>query len=81
MPLRRLLWRDMLGLGTVLNLLASIGALALLAAGAPGLAAAALHFAPVPCNVFLFVALWRRPDRPAWAVALAAAWVVLMTVL
>lgn len=75
-----LLWRDMLGVGTVLNLLASVGALGLAAAGAGGAWAVALHFAPVPYNLFLFLALWRRPDRPAWAAALAAVWVALMTV-
>ncbi len=78
--LRVLFWRDMLAVGTVVNLFASFAALIAAAAGAPMAWAAALHFAPLPYNVFLFAALWRRPVRP-WAMAVAAAvWLVLMTV-
>jgi hypothetical protein len=75
-----LFWRDMLGFGTLLNLTASFGALMLAALGAPGAAVVALHFAPVPYNVFLFAALWRLARRPAPVVLVAAAWLVVMTV-
>jgi hypothetical protein len=75
-----LFWRDIMGVGTLLNLAASFGALMLVALGSPGAAAVALHFAPVPYNVFLFAALWRLARRPALAVAAAAAWLALMTV-
>jgi len=77
---RKLFWRDMLAVGTVLNLAASFGALALLALGAPGAVAVALHFAPLPYNLFLLLALWRLPQRPAPVVAAALAWLVVMTV-
>ncbi|MDZ7589702.1 MAG: hypothetical protein U5L05_03220 [Rubrivivax sp.] len=70
----------MLAVGTVLNLAASFGALALLAMGAPGAVAMALHFAPVPYSLFLFLALWRLAKRPAPVVAAALAWLVVMTV-
>lgn len=75
-----LFWRDMLAVGTVLNLAASFGALALLALGAPGAVAMALHFAPAPYNLFLFLALWRLSQRPAAVVAAALAWLVVVTV-
>ena len=76
---QRLFWRDMLAAGTVLNLAVSFGALALLALGAPGAVAAALHFAPVPYNLFLFLALWRLAQRPAPVVAAGLAWLVAVT--
>lgn len=75
-----LFWRDMLVVGSLLNLAASIGALALMAMGAPGAVAAALHFAPAPYNLFLFLALWRLAQRPAPVVAAALAWLVVVTV-
>ena len=71
-----LLWRDMLGVGTAINLMAT--ALAVIAAiqdAALGLIAV-LHFAPAPYNFFLFAALWRAPGRPALAVAAGLAWLV-----
>ena len=48
LPLPRLLWREMLGWGTAVNLAFSALALALLAAGLPGWGAVLLHFAPLP---------------------------------
>ena len=66
--------------GRGLNLAASFGALALLAMGAPGAVAVALHFAPMPYNLFLCLALWRLAQRPAPVAAAALAWLVVMTV-
>jgi len=79
-PLRTLFWRDMLAVGTVVNLGGSFAALMAAAAGVPMAWAVALHFAPVPYNVFLFLALWRLPGRPAIAVTVAALWLAVMTV-
>ncbi len=79
-PWSVLLWRDMLGWGTAINLLAT--ALAVVAAihdAALGLVAL-LHFAPAPYNFFLFAALWRMPGRPVLAVAAGLAWLVLIMV-
>jgi len=79
-PWSVLLWRDMLGFGTAINLVAT--ALAIVAAiqdAAPWLVAL-LHFAPAPYNFFLFAALWRMPRRPAIAVAIGLAWLVLIMV-
>ena len=60
---------------------ASFGALALLALGAPGAVAVALHFAPVPYNLFLFLALRRMAQRPAAVIAAGLVWLVMVTVL
>jgi hypothetical protein len=78
-PAPVLLWRDMLLVGTVLNLVATFTALMLIAQGVPTPWAVALHFAPVPYNVFLFAALGRAPQRTPLAMGLAAVWLAVMT--
>jgi len=67
----------MVVVGSLVNLLSGFLALALMAAGAPLTTVAAAHFAPLPYNLFLFVALWRLPDRPAWMSAGAIGWLLL----
>jgi len=78
-PLTALLWRDMLGVGTVVNLAATIMALAVIVQDGPVGLAVALHFLPMPFNVFLCVALWRMPDRSPLASLIAAGWLAAMT--
>ena len=78
-PLLQLLWRDIIGTGTLINLVATMLALAAVTQGAPSGLAVALHFSPLPYNLFLFGALWRTPGRSEFAVGLAFAWLVLMT--
>lgn len=80
-PLRTLFWRDMLALGTALNLLLSFAALLLAAMGLPMPWAVALHFAPTPWNAFLVMALWRTPRATAPWRGAALAWFGLMLVL
>jgi len=80
-PLRRLFWRDMAALGTLINLVASLAALMLASQGAPAALAVALHFAPVPYNLFLAMAVWRSPQRTAWLSGAGLLWVLAMTVL
>ena len=58
-PLGLLLWRDMLLYGTTINVAAAFFGLVLFASNAPTALAATVYFAPVPFNVFLFVALWK----------------------
>ena len=80
-PLAVLLWRDMIGVGTLINLVATVLALAAMVQGAhPGLALA-LHFAPMPYNVFLFAALWRSPHRDFVTGTLAAGWLAAVTLI
>lgn len=76
-----LLWRDALGVGTAVNLLASFAALMLVAQGGDSRYAVALHLAPVPYNAFLALAVWRTPRRLPWHGAVVAAWFAVMLVL
>lgn len=75
----RLLWPEMLGVGTVVNLLATMLAVTALIQGGPGWLAVLLHFAPMPYNVLLLVAVWRAADRTVFAFVVALAWLVVMT--
>ena len=71
----------MLGVGTLINLRATFLALVALIQGAHFWLAVALHFAPMPYNLFLFAALWRAPDLNILAAAIAAGWLVAVTFL
>lgn len=79
-PAQRLLWRDMLAIGTVLNLAASFVALMSAAQGAPTWVAVLLHFTPLPWNLFLLLSLLRTPQVATWQLALAGLWVAVMTI-
>jgi hypothetical protein len=71
----------MLIIGSLLNLLGSLGALALLAMDVDAVWAVALHFAPLPWNGLLLAAVWRHSaSTPAWSLV-ALAWFVVMLVL
>ncbi|CAG0980755.1 hypothetical protein RHIZO_01726 [Rhizobiaceae bacterium] len=85
LPLATLFWRDMVIVGTTVNIAATLTAVLLLALDAPAPLAVAIHFAPVPWNVFLFTSVWRatarlRPTAAfAWQSA-AALWLVLAVI-
>ena len=74
-------WRDILGVGSLLNLLTSFGALMLAAQGVDFLIAAAVHFILLPYNVFLVVALWRTPRRTQIMAWTSLIWLGAVTVL
>lgn len=78
-PLRTLFWRDMLAVGTTLNLLATFVALMAASQGSPTWLAVVLHFMPLPYNLFLFGAVSRHRPRSPTAVAAAAVWLVIVT--
>lgn len=78
-PLTVLLWRDMVGIGTAVNLSASILAFTAFIQEAPTWLAVALYFLPMPYNLFLCAALWRLPDRSTLAAFIAAGWLAAMT--
>lgn len=80
-PLRVLLWRDTLAVGTMINLLMSFAALAIAAMHLDLRIALAAHFSPLPYNVFLVVALMRSPQRSSVVSAVALVWLVLITVI
>ena len=80
-PLSTLFWRDMLIVGTAVNLALAFAALMALGFKAPLWVALTLHFIAVPYNLFLFVAIGKRArieETPAagFFTATALAWVV-----
>ena len=79
-PMRTVFWRDMLGVGTAANLLATFIALMAASQDAPGWAAVVVHFAPVPYNVFLCAAVGRARPASRLASSVALAWLAIMTV-
>jgi hypothetical protein len=70
-PLKRLFWRDMVVIGTAINLATTAASLVLLAAGLPLPAALAVHFAALPYNLFLTFAVWRTAERRGGGTAFA----------
>lgn len=79
-PLRIVLWRDMLAVGTAVNLLATFVALITASQGGPTWAAAVIHFSPLPYNLFLFAAVGRASPRPRLAAIVSVVWLAAMTV-
>ncbi|MFW2354363.1 hypothetical protein [Hydrogenophaga sp.] len=77
-PVRVLFWRDLVLVGTLINLLATGVALALAASDLDIALAAAVHFAPLPYNLFLVAAVWRLPASSVhrWA---AVGWLAFVT--
>lgn len=81
-PLATLFWRDMIVVGTTVDVAATLAAVLLLALEASTPLAIAVNVAPVPWSVFLFGSVWRATAslRPAAALAWqagAALWLVL----
>lgn len=85
-PLEKVFWRDMLIVGTALNIAAAAAGFALLSAGYSDALALLVFFLPLPWNLFLFVAVWRSANRegdPAGLTAkvIASMWLITMFVL
>ena len=55
-----LFWRDTILVGTLVNVVFSGAALALLAAGAPAAVVFMVYVLPVPYNLFLFACVWSQ---------------------
>lgn len=79
-PLGTVFWRDMLGVGTAINVGMTFAALIAASQGAPAWLAVGLHLAPLPYNLFLLVAVMRSAPPSRLAVGVGLAWVALMTV-
>jgi hypothetical protein len=79
-PWRTLFWRDMVAVGSAINLFTGFAALFLISQDQPVAWALAVHFAPLPYNAFLVRSLWLTRSKPAWAMAAAGAWFVAMLV-
>jgi hypothetical protein len=79
-PLAVLFWRDMLVVGSSINLAAGFVVLMLIAQGVSLGLAVALHFLLLPYNLFLALAVWRSPQRTRLTTSTAGLWLVLFTV-
>ncbi len=62
-PVATLFWRDAILVATMVNLAATLAALALFASGASNLVAMAAYLAPLPYTLFLAFAVWRSAER------------------
>ena len=84
-PLDRLFWRDLVVVGTAINIASSVAALILLGLKLPLAVVLAVHFAPVPYNIFLTFAVWRTTEKSSGAKASlmtlgATLWLILVVV-
>ena len=75
-PLGMLLWPEMLGIGTLVNLAATFLAFVAAIQGAPALPVLVVHASPLPYNLFLFASVLRSPEANAVATAIASLWFV-----
>lgn len=76
-----LYWRDILAVGSILNLFTGFAALILAAQGVDLVIAAVVHFAVLPYNVFLVAALWRTPQHTRIMAWTSLVWLGAVTVL
>lgn len=75
-PLARVFWEYAIAYGSVLNLLTTIAAFALIAGDYPAWASLAVFFLPAPYNLLMVVSVWRSAARyagPAYWSTLARA--------
>lgn len=77
---RTLFWRDLLLIGTGLNLLMTGTALALLSQGVAAPWALLAHLLPLPYNLFIVTAIGSAPQRPALVLGASLCWLVLFVV-
>lgn len=85
-PLATLFWRDMIVVGSLINLATTFAGLMALGFKAGVLTASLVFFSPLPYNIFLTAAVWRTADLadPRTAASYrfaAAAWLVLATII
>ncbi|TGQ67675.1 hypothetical protein EN829_029820 [Mesorhizobium sp. M00.F.Ca.ET.186.01.1.1] len=84
-PLERLFWRDTIFVATAISIVSSVAALVLLGLKMPLPLVLAVHFAPVPYNIFLTLAVWRTVEKAGGARASlfmlgSALWLIASTV-
>jgi hypothetical protein len=85
-PMGLLFWRDMIVVGSMLNVAAALAGLMALGFKAELPVALAIFHAPLPYNIFLVAAVWRTADgadagRASAARLGAVAWLVMMTII
>lgn len=80
-PSSVLLWRDMIAIGTLINVAMGVAALLLLANGAEIAVAVVVHFLPLPYNLFLVMSFWKSKQRTGLTSVMALLWLAAVTVL
>lgn len=80
-PLSRLYWRDMLIVGSFINLFTGFMALMIAAQGGDLWLAVMVHFATLPYNLFLVLTLWRTPGRSTMMAGTSLVWLSAVTLL
>ena len=81
MPARVVFWWDMLLVGTLVNLVFVFVSLAMAAQHVDMGLVVAVHFVPLPYNLFLLVALLRSPGRTTAQASVGALWFAAFTLL
>jgi hypothetical protein len=75
-PLAQVVWRDMVCVGTVVNIVAMGLAFLAVAFGASTMTAIVIQMLPVPYNIFLVTSAWKSAERArfdqAWAARLGS---------
>ncbi len=78
---QRLFWRDMMTVGTAINLATGLAALALFLNDAPAWLATAVFLSPIPYNLYLTISVWQaaagRRGEAAYRLA-ALCWLVIV---
>ncbi|MBS3910974.1 MAG: hypothetical protein KGZ70_03935 [Hydrogenophaga sp.] len=72
-----LFWRDLLLIGTGLNVLMTGTALVLLSQNVSTPWVLLAHLSPLPYNLLIVRAIWRAPQRPAPVLIVSVSWVLL----
>jgi hypothetical protein len=81
LPLSQVFWRDMLVVGTLINLATLLAAMLIFASGAPPAYGVAVFLSPIPYNVVLFTGVCRSAahERSEWGWAaqmIAVVWLI-----
>jgi len=65
LPLARAFWTDMILIGSLVNIVATAAAMLLFVSGVPVALGVIVHFAPLPYNILLFLAVWQSAAHQA----------------
>lgn len=76
-----LLWRDVLFLGTLINLVAAFAAMTMLIQNVAAIWAFSVLFAPLPYNIFLLVSVWRSKQCTPLISLIAGIWFLAMLII
>lgn len=61
-PLATVFWRDMIAIGSIINLVAGVTGLLMLGLKAGVAPSLLVLFAPIPYNILILIAVWRAAD-------------------